>query len=272
MIDHILISSTSAIIGALVIQTQRPDNTQITESGTPKLDPHTPHNQLIAMVNLTSLPPTILEIPEQEEDEVQTPNQPRTEEDGKRFSDAIDSKLKNDEFLARAILPDDLRTLIKNSTKRRQAKMIHEFMTNTRANSNTNADFLVTHLEIIYTQTLGELFGWKQQKKPHHLQAYPNHPLVYHTRAAIYATNETIKQSTVSNESNSTRQPLLTAITKLTDSLTTLAEKTKKPIDVWLNPHAAPFRLLALNHKKQKPNDNLLHSCCNTRILAARVR
>ncbi len=105
MIDHILISNTSVIIGAFVIQTQRPDNTQITESGTPKLDPHTPHNQLVAMVNLTSLPPTILEIPEQEEDEIQVPNQPRTEEDGKRFSDAIDNKLKNDEFLARAVLP-----------------------------------------------------------------------------------------------------------------------------------------------------------------------
>jgi hypothetical protein len=92
MIDHILISDTSEIIEAFVIQTQRIDNTHITESGTPNLDP--PHNKLVAMANLTSLPLSILLIPKQEENDVQVPNQPRTEEDEKRFSDALDTKLK----------------------------------------------------------------------------------------------------------------------------------------------------------------------------------
>jgi hypothetical protein len=59
---------------------------------------------------------------------------------------------------------------------------------------NTNANFLVTHLEITYLETLGELFGWKSQKKPQHLHAYPNHPRVYLARAAQHATMVAIKE------------------------------------------------------------------------------
>jgi hypothetical protein len=137
MIDHTLISDTSDIIEAFVIQTQRIDNTHTTEFGTPNLDPYTPHNQLVAMANLTSLPLLNTDDPKQEENDIQVPNQPRTEEDEKRFSDALDTKLKNDEHLNQAILPDELRGLIKNSTPGRQAELINEFMHSTRAKTTT---------------------------------------------------------------------------------------------------------------------------------------
>jgi hypothetical protein len=88
---------------------------------------------------------------------------------------------------------------------------------------------------------------------------------VYLARAAQHATMMAIKETEAAKESNHNHNTLQYTITKLTNTLTTLSEHTKKPVDVWLDPHAAPFRLLAMKRNNEQSMNNLLRTLKFTR-------
>ena len=117
-IDNILISDRSIIRDAQVVQTIRMMDTHTPNAELTEYDSKTPHNMVIAYVNLHTLPEHILLIPADKPPTV--PKQPRTSEEEDAFNKAFTQKLQNNGRLAHAIQTDEFRRKIEVTTQKGQ--------------------------------------------------------------------------------------------------------------------------------------------------------
>ena len=234
-IDNILISDRSIIRDAQVVQTIRMMDTHTPNAELTEYDSKTPHNMVIAYVNLHTLPEHILLIPADKPPTV--PKQPRTSEEEDTFNKAFTQKLQNDGRLAHAIQTDEFRRKIEMRTQKGQVALLEEQMKTQKPNEGDDSSTLVAHYGALYRETLIELFGEKTHYQTK-LRTEPNHPDIYRARAAQHAALEIVKLARKAPNAQTISLEVKTAITKLTERLRELSTQLKKPVDVWLDPTA----------------------------------
>jgi hypothetical protein len=125
-IDHILISHKSTVRDAQVLKTIRQVESDEEEDANKIYDPHTPHNMIIAYINLHTLPQLFLTIPTEKAATI--PKQPHTPEQEELFNKTFTQKLQNDEQLKHAIQTPEFRAKMESSSQRVQAALLQERM------------------------------------------------------------------------------------------------------------------------------------------------